>query len=84
MLAKEAEVGRQIFLLGFGRCGGAKEGMVGEEEVKPRVGQTEARVGKKKKGGSFGVPSLVGWGGGEDLLGKGCHVPSRGHFHEAG
>lgn len=57
VLAKEAgEVGRQIFLLGFGRCGGAKEDMVGEKEVKPRVGQTEARVGKKKKVGALGFP----------------------------
>lgn len=54
VLAKEAgEVGRQ---LGFGRCGGAKEDMVGEKEVKPRVGQTEARVGKKKKVGALGFP----------------------------
>lgn len=78
VIAKEEEKWeRQIFCLAFN---GATEDMVGEEEAKPRVRQTEVWVGRRSVG-SFGVSSLLPCG---VLLGKGPCGPPRGEVHEAG
>lgn len=57
----------------------AREDTVGEQKAKPRVRQTEARVGRRD--GCFSVPSLLPLG---VLLEKGPHGPSRGEVREAG